>query len=195
MDADRSLNTSPEERDGSRRQPLSQRIKDRSGFDPAFCYQCGKCSAGCPMAGEMDLRPHEIIRLLQIDRTDKVFSSDSIWLCLTCETCTTRCPNEFDPAGVMDALREIALEESPWTVPTSISAFHAAFLDQIRAHGRIFEFGLVVSYKLRGGPLFADMGSVPAMLHRGKLSFAPKNIKGIRSVRRIFDKCLMEKTK
>jgi len=173
---------------------LQSRILDATGYDPARCYQCGKCSAGCPMASEMDLKTHEIIRLLQLDvAPDRLLSSESIWMCLTCETCTTRCPNEFDPAAVIDALREIALKEQPDRVPRRIAAFHSAFLDQIRSHGRVFEFGLVANYKLRSGALFADVESVPAMLARGKLSFTPKRIKGIGDLRRIFARCSTEK--
>jgi heterodisulfide reductase subunit C len=195
MNAEHPLKTLPEKEVGQKRQLLSIQIKNAFGLDAAACYQCGKCSAGCPMAGEMDLKTHEIIRLLQIGHSDRLFASDAIWMCLTCETCTTRCPNKFDPAAVIDALREVALKESPGGIPSRISGFHAAFLDQIKTHGRIFEFGLVVSYKLRGGPLFADIESVPAMLRRGKLSFKPKRIKGIRSVRRIFDRCATERSK
>jgi heterodisulfide reductase subunit C len=194
MKAEHSTKTLPNKRI-TPKQPLSSLVKNVSGFDPSYCYQCGKCSAGCPMAGEMDLKTHEIIRLLQIDHRDRLFASDAIWMCLTCETCTTRCPNEFDPAAVIDALREMTLKESPGGIPSRIYGFHAAFLDQIRTHGRVFEFGLVASYKLRGGPLFADIESVPAMLRRGKLSLVPKRIKDIKSIRRIFNKCATERSK
>lgn len=195
MDAEHSSNTSPEESAIARRQRLSEKIKEKSGLDTACCYQCGKCSAGCPMSGEMDLKTHEIIRLVQMDRGERLFASDAIWICLTCETCTTRCPNGFDPAAVMDALRETALAESPDGIPRRIGAFHSAFIDQIWTRGRVFEFGLVLSYKLRGGPLFSDIESVPAMLRRGKLSFRPDGIRGIKSLRRLFDRCEAEKSK
>jgi heterodisulfide reductase subunit C2 len=196
MSAEHSSKISPEEHADARPQEsLSSQIQNATGLDPAGCYQCGKCSAGCPMANEMELKTHQIIRLLQLDLGERLLSSESIWMCLTCETCTTRCPNQFDPAATIDALREIALKKAPNRVPKRISAFHAAFLDQIRAHGRVFEFGLVASYKLRGGDLFADVESVPSMLSRGKLSFAPKKIKGIKALRRIFEQCATEKSK
>ena len=177
------------------RQSILSRIQEMTGIDPAHCYQCGKCSAGCPMASEMDLKTNEIIRLLQLDVRDRLLSSESIWMCLTCETCTTRCPNLFDPAVVIDALREIVLREYPSFVPRRIAAFHSAFLDQIRTHGRVFEFGLVASYKMRSGVLFADVDSVPGMLARGKLALTPKRIRGLQELRRIFDQCATEKTR
>lgn len=160
------------------------------GINPALCYQCGKCTAGCPMASEMDLKTHEMVRMVQMDRRDALLNSESIWLCLTCETCTTRCPNGFDPAGLIDAARELAARENPSQIPRKIRAFHQCFLDQIHAHGRIFEFGLVAAYKLRSGAFFDDITSAPAMIARGKLAFSPRNIDGVGDVRRIFDACL-----
>ena len=168
---------------------LLAQIRNATGLDPARCYQCGKCSAGCPMAEEMDLKTHEIIRLLQLDRAERLLAAEAIWLCLTCETCTTRCPNNFDPAITIDALREAVLARKQTSAPRPIAAFHRAFLDQIRTHGRVFEFGLVASYKMKSGALFADVGAVPGMLRRGKLGFVPQRIAGIKEVRRIFAKC------
>jgi len=101
----------------------------------------------------------------------------------------------FDPAATIDALREIVLKEYSKSVPRRISAFHSAFLDQIRTHGRVFEFGLVASYKMRSGALFADVDSVPGMLVRGKLTMTPKRIRGIRELRRMFDECATRKSR
>ncbi|MDR3604234.1 MAG: 4Fe-4S dicluster domain-containing protein, partial [Syntrophaceae bacterium] len=35
------------------------------------CYQCGKCSAGCPVAPEMDLLPHQLVRLAVLGDVDR----------------------------------------------------------------------------------------------------------------------------
>lgn len=170
-------------------QPLAERVAAAVGLHAARCYQCGKCSAGCPMASEMPLRPHEVVRLVQLDRPDRVLGSESIWLCLGCETCTTRCPNGFDPAMLMDALRELALRERPDDVPRRLGAFHRAFLEQIRSYGRAFELGFVASYKLRTGALFDDVTTVPGLLRRGKLGMSPHRIEGLEEIRRIFERC------
>ena len=137
----------------------------------------------------MSQRTHELVRLVQLDRGDRVLGSEAIWLCLGCETCTSRCPNGFDPAALIDALRELTLRDKPHEIPRRIGAFHAAFIDQIRSHGRVFEFGLIASFKLRSGALFDDVASVPGMLRRGKLALTPRHITGIDDVRRIFAVC------
>lgn len=171
---------------------LSAELDSATGQNPARCYQCGKCSAGCPMAPEMRLGPQQMIRLVQLDRRERLFSDDSMWLCLTCETCTARCPNGFDPARLVDGLREIAFRSGAENAPRHVRAVHRAFLDQIRTHGRVFELGLVMSYKLRTGALFADMANGAGMFLRGKLKFLPHDIDGLEDVRRIFDACVGE---
>jgi heterodisulfide reductase subunit C len=148
------------------------------------------------MAEEMEFRPHDILRLIQRNQGERLFANASAWLCLTCETCTARCPNEVDPARIIDALRELMLQQKNGVKPPrSIIAFHRAFLKQIRAHGRIFEFGLVASYKMRSGKLFSDVDTVPGMIQRGKLPLTPRKISGIADVRRIIDECLAQGAK
>jgi len=142
------------------------------------------------MAEETSLRPHDIMRMVNQNRADRLLDSDSIWLCLTCETCTSRCPNKCDPARVTDALRELALAHDPKVAPQPIRAFHKAFLNQIYASGRLGEVGLVVAFKMTGGPLFQDVLSAPGMMTRGKLPLTHKKIKGYKEIRRIFDACL-----
>jgi heterodisulfide reductase subunit C len=171
------------------RDSLRVEMKERTGLNTARCYQCGKCSAGCPMAGETSLRPHDVMRLVNLNERERLLGDESIWLCLTCETCTERCPNGCDPARTMDALREMAVVESPGSAPRAVLAFHRSFLDQIRFTGRSFELGLVAEYKLRTGALFQDVSTVPGLVARGKLGFVPRPIDGVKEVRRIFEAC------
>lgn len=172
---------------------LRRQILDLTGVDVARCYQCGKCSAGCPMAAESGLRPHEVMRLVRQDSRDEVLADESIWLCLTCETCSVRCPNGCDPARVIDAVRELSLKAGAAGAPRRVAAFHRAFLAQVRQNGRLHEVGMVVDYKLRSGDLMKDVTSAPAMMTRGKLSLAPERIKGIDEVRAIFARCRDER--
>jgi heterodisulfide reductase subunit C len=141
------------------------------------------------MASETALRPHDVMRLVGQDRREELLASESIWLCLTCEICVARCPNECDPARTIDALREMAAAGAPGSAPKAVSAFHRSFLDQVRLTGRLFELGLMAEYKLRSGALLADVTAAPGMVARGKLGFVPRPIKGVKEVRRIFEAC------
>ncbi len=91
---------------------IIKKIEDISGQNVLACYQCGKCSAGCPMISLMDLLPNQIIRLVQLGQLSDVLNSKTIWLCASCFTCTARCPKGVDLAKVMEALRLLLLRKS-----------------------------------------------------------------------------------
>ncbi len=91
---------------------IIKKVEDISGQNVLACYQCGKCSAGCPMVSLMDLLPNQIIRLVQLGQFDDVLNSKTIWLCASCFSCTTRCPKGVDLAKVMEALRLLLLRKS-----------------------------------------------------------------------------------
>lgn len=166
---------------------LAVEVRERCGINVARCYQCGKCSAGCPMASEMAMRPHNVMYQVLRNQREQVLGSDGIWLCVACSTCSARCPNSVDPARVIEILREMAMEEDPTLAPRTISTFNKSFLDQVWAGGRMFEMGLAALYNLRTGNLMQDAMSMPALLRRGKLSVAPSTIKDPSEIRRLFD--------
>ena len=86
-------------------------VKAISGIDVRACYQCGKCTAGCPLSASMDLMPNQVLRLLQLGEYEQVLQSSTIWQCASCLTCASRCPKEVDPARVMEALRTVLLRQ------------------------------------------------------------------------------------
>ena len=113
------------------------------------CYQCSMCSDGCPVAYAMDYYPNQIIHLVRMGLKDKVLNSTTIWLCASCETCATRCPNEIEIVRLMDILREESIKAGVNSQVSNILKFHQAFLDQIKKKGRIDEVSLMISYELK----------------------------------------------
>ena len=83
---------------------LADEVKAASGASPMSCYQCAKCSSGCPVANRGDLKPHELVRLVQTNQRGAVLSSRFIWECTSCHTCVTRCPQKVDIPAMNDAL-------------------------------------------------------------------------------------------
>jgi heterodisulfide reductase subunit C len=152
------------------------------------CYHCRKCTAGCPLAFAMEYNPNKIIRLIQMGRRDEVLGSAAIWLCASCETCVTRCPNAVDIARMMDALRQMAIEAGLGAREKNILRFHESFLSNIRMFGRINEPAMMVQYKLKSGDLFSDMGMGMSLFLKGKLSLISPRTKDLASVRKIFEK-------
>jgi len=126
--------------------------------------------------------------MIQMGKRDEVLGSSTIWLCASCETCITRCPNEVDIARMMDVLRQMALESGKGSKEKSVLAFHEAFLSSIKSGGRLNEPVMMVNYKLKSGDLFSDMALGLDMFSKGKLSlFGPKT-KDVASVRKIFER-------
>lgn len=162
-----------------------RQVEKISAQNLATCYQCGKCTAGCPIVFAMDYPPNQIIRGVQLGMREVVLSSRTIWLCAACETCTTRCPQEVDPAGVMDALRRIAYAEGIKSPEKDIPLFHRIFLGSVRQFGRVFEVGLIGFYNIFSGHFFKDVIMAPRMLLKGKLRLLPprdRNIKGLKEM-------------
>ncbi len=175
---------------------LPAKLHEATGESVFECYQCGKCTAGCPLAAEMDFAPNQIIRLLQLglpELEDEAVRSLAIWLCLTCEQCATRCPQDVELPRIMEYLRQQAVARGTiHPAAKDILAFHRAFLNTIRRGGRLHEVGLIAEYKLRTGHLLQDVLMAPKLMARGKLSVLPHGIEGKEAVRRIFEKCEKE---
>jgi len=158
-----------------------------SGVDIRACYQCQKCSAGCPVASAMDILPNQVIRQIQYGRREKVLGSRSIWICASCHTCSVRCPNAIDFARVMDGLRHLALRSGIGAAEKEIPIFHAAFLDSIRSTGRVHELSLILRFKLKTRNFLKDAGLGWLMFRRGKIKVMPPGVTGGKEVKAIFD--------
>ena len=163
-----------------------QDVQQRSGTAVSACFQCHKCSTGCPIGPEMDYLPSQVMRLVHLGAEAEVLASRAIWLCASCEACTTRCPMEIDIAGVMDALRIMAIERQVALPDAHGKQFNRSFLGSVRRHGRVYEMGMMAAYKLRTFDLFSDVGKVPQMLLKGKLSLLPKRSGDAKEVREVF---------
>lgn len=172
-----------------------QRIINITSQDPSLCYQCGKCSAGCPLRDFIETPPNRIVRYLQLGLYEMALNSSTIWLCAGCQTCSSRCPKNFEIAQLMDVLRELSIEQGIKPKDKKVLKFHKAFLKQIKNHGRNFELGLVRDYKLSTGNLFQDLDLAPETLKKGKMGFKPHKIKGKEKILMIFDKSMKKDTK
>jgi heterodisulfide reductase subunit C len=162
-------------------------VERRSDTPVRACFQCHKCSTGCPIGPNMDLLPSQVMRLVHLGAEADVLESQAIWLCASCEACTTRCPMEIDIAAVMDTLRMLAVERQTPVADGRGKQFNRSFLGSVRRHGRVYEAGMLAVYKLRSGQLFADVDKVPQMLSKGKLAILPHGCGGsAKQVREVF---------
>lgn len=174
---------------------FSDVVKERSGEDIKSCYYCQKCTAGCPTAFVMDYKPAQLLRMIQLGQKERVLSSKTIWMCIGCEACGTRCPNQIRLAPVMDVLRRMALDEE-YAPETAIYSLHRSFLESIRRWGRMHEVTMLAEFKTREllaeYPVFfkgllgdAKLGA--NLLLNGKLSFVPDRIKRMEEIKALYE--------
>lgn len=169
---------------------LSEEIQSLTGENVNLCYQCRKCSLGCPAAYEMALKPHEMMRALQLGLESEVFQSGTIWICLSCETCNTRCPQDINIVRVIDGLRELVMtgRVDYFNPHPEIPMMHRLFLKLVERYGRIYEMGLAFLLNLKMVDPFKDVDMAWPMLAKGKLKLFPHRSGGAKELREVVRK-------
>lgn len=165
---------------------LAQRVLEELGQNVYLCYQCVKCTSGCPLARFFDWQPNQVMRALQLGQEDIALRSRTPWLCAACQTCTTRCPQGLDITAIMEFLTREALRRGIEPPVSEVNIFNEAFMREVRLWGRAYELGLMAEMKLRTirthSPLEdADLGA--KLLRKGKLSLLPRPAHPPRRVR------------
>jgi heterodisulfide reductase subunit C2 len=161
-------------------------MQSRSLDSALGCYQCQKCSSGCPVASFMEIKPHQMVQMAARGMEDELLRCSAVWLCLSCYTCTTRCPNEVDVAGIIDSFRSTAIRRKIVTPEPSAVRFHDAFLKNIKTWGRTHELSVMVLYKWGTRRYLEDMRFGLKMFLKGKIRLMPALFKGRRDVRLMF---------
>jgi heterodisulfide reductase subunit C len=176
---------------------LLEQIEAVGPFQTGACFQCRKCTNGCPVTFAMDLYPDEVIRMVILGQRKTVLGCRTIWVCAACETCTTRCPNEVKIAELMDCLKEMAIQEDVPTPQSQILTLHETFLNNIKKWGRVYETALLPAYLLKSGELKhkwqtgayrSDIKLGLRMFSKGRFPLLPKTINGKKEVRKILAK-------
>jgi heterodisulfide reductase subunit C len=157
-------------------------LEAESGERVSSCIQCGKCSGSCPAFSAMDLGPRRLMRAVQLGLREEALGSNTLWLCLFCMTCSSRCPMKIDVARVIETLRHQAIKEGIRPAEKEIALFHRLFLAEVQALGRAYELGLGGAYGLLSLRPWANMGDNIAMLLHGKVPFVPERTAGTGSL-------------
>jgi len=165
---------------------FASEVNRRSHTDLNLCYQCRTCGNGCPFVEAMDYPPYEVIRLVQYGMRQKALECATIWICVSCHTCSSQCPNAIDIAAIMDTLRSLALKERAAVAIPDILTFHLEVLRSIKRYGRTHKLGIMLRHKLLTGQWFKDVDVGLKMLAKRKLDLMPSRIKAIKEINRLF---------
>jgi heterodisulfide reductase subunit B len=179
--------TTQPERQGLRiNSDLAQRIQEELGQNVYLCYQCVKCTSGCPVGKYFDWQPNQIMRAVQLGQEDIALEAQTPWLCASCQTCTTRCPQDLDIAAIMDFLTREALDRGIEPPIHEVDNMNKAFLREVRLWGRSYELGLMVELKLRNirtHPITEDLDMGFKMIAKNKFPFFPTFTRPQRNVK------------
>ncbi|HEY88900.1 MAG TPA: 4Fe-4S dicluster domain-containing protein [Thermoflexia bacterium] len=158
--------------------PFLLAVMEKPGGDKVQqCIQCATCSGSCPVIEEMEYGPRRIMYLIQSGAEEQVLSSHDMWYCVSCYSCTSRCPREIPITELMASLRELAGEKG--YAEDKEAQFGQAFAETYQHHGRLFEPELMLRYYLRSWDIKGLLGMVPLalpMLLKDKLPFWPERI-------------------
>lgn len=163
-----------------------KKVESLAGTSVRNCMQCGKCSAGCPMATFMEHPPNRIARLLQLGQLERVLEGRSIWYCASCETCSARCPNQVHLSSIMDALRKISWDNDDPSKEKNVQLGNKLFLQNIQKYGRQHEMRLAAMFNLKSGEYFKDFMLGPKMFAKGRLKIFQNKNNNLSEINKIF---------
>jgi len=165
---------------------LSKKIAAESDVKLHECYQCGKCTAGCPMAHAMDVMPRQVVRMLQLGMTEDLMQSKTIWICASCHLCVERCPHEIDIPTLIERTRYEARRRKYCTV-REVNVFTEAFLANVELFGKSQEVILEGLYNTLSKNFLQDMNNVPRMVLGGLIKPVLHTVKDKDGVRLLMD--------
>ena len=161
------------------------------------CLQCGTCSASCPSADAMDYGPREIIAALRAGMLDRMFDSNTVWLCASCYLCTVRCPAGIPFTDVMYELKRLGVKKGLYAKGTPNAVLARIFVDSVMKYGRNAEMRLIREFFLKTNP-FKGLALLPVglkLLKKKRLKFGVKKIEGIEGLRRMLSAVEEEEAK
>lgn len=160
-------------------------IEGRYGAQLALCYQCKKCTAGCPVADAMDIRPHQLVRLARLGAAERLLTSEAIWTCVGCYTCTARCPQAVPVTELIYSLKGLALKRGMTPRKAAVPAFLRAFEETVGRYGRNRELPMLTRYFLSTDPRAAlrEMSTGLKLFRQGRLPLLGERFRGKSRVR------------
>ena len=171
------------------------RVEGETRANISACYQCERCTNACPVSHYMDIKPHQVIRHVQLGWREQLLGSSTIWVCLSCEMCSTYCPNEVAVSAVISHLRNLAFHSSIRPKEKLLAVFHQTFLEQLRKFGRVNELWLMQTFnskpqilreKMKAGTLKEELLLGLALWRKGKLHLIPRRSKAMEEIKAVY---------
>jgi heterodisulfide reductase subunit C len=176
--------------EGHRSEFMLDVVADTPGGEKlVHCLQCGSCSGSCPNGGDMEYTPRAIFAMVAANQRDRVLSSNTMWGCVSCYLCTSRCPQEIPVTEIMYALKRMAISEGK-AKGEDAPDLAKTFTDLVYKYGRSFELGIATRYLMLNKPasLLKGMGMGLSMFTKGRLALTPTKIRQTKQLQDIINK-------
>lgn len=158
--------------------PFRHEIEALSGQNTNLCYQCSKCSAGCPLVDKMDLKPAQVMHSIRLGYEEIVLNSQTIWLCLGCETCSARCPQQVEPAAAMTAARLLAMKKGIQPAIKEVGIYYRGFVHNMELNGKIHDASVAGITQLLTGQMLNNLPLAWKLFIRGRVKPPPLPLGG-----------------
>jgi len=138
---------------------LIDEIKAYGAFDISACFNCGNCTAVCPLSETESSFPRKLIRSVQIGDKSQILDGPEPWLCYACGECGETCPREAQPQQFMAAIRQYAIASAE---PSGLAGIMYRSLGVLLAVTMLM--GLVLGAFLLGRPQSGELPHLKAWL-------------------------------
>ena len=142
-----------------------------------LCFNCYKCTLSCPNSSKMQIPPHQLIKLVQLQELEILLESNTLWICNGCNSCFIKCPNEIKHSEILDILRETFLPilMDKKLIDKDVLIFHKSFIDFIKKWDIQNELYLGLKFALKTGKIRERFSEALKMFKKGYLKpeFSP----------------------
>lgn len=155
---------------------LVRRIRELGAFDINACFNCGNCTAVCPISKEDDNFPRRMVRFAQLGMEERLLSEKNLWLCYYCGECSDTCPRQAEPGEFMASARRYAItrydptgiswlmHRSPLTCLVAFAGFSLLFTLLLLWKSGRMNLERTALFEFIPGPFIHDLGIVTLLL-------------------------------
>jgi ferredoxin len=84
---------------------LLNELKEYGAVGIEKCFNCGNCTAICPLTDDEHPFPRDMVRFAQMGLRDRILERTDAWQCYYCGECSQTCPKGAEPAETMMSIR------------------------------------------------------------------------------------------
>lgn len=167
---------------------LKSKFFEQDGDKILKCIQCGTCSGSCPLTDHMENAPRELFALIREGNIVEALSSQTLWYCVSCYKCMTRCPKEIPVTDLIYSLKELAIKEGLAPKRHKTISLNSSFSNCIEKNGLVTESAVMSGYGIKHPvDVVKKVPLALKMLKRDRLEILPQKTKNPAMLKKMFE--------